>query len=230
MQAKDVMTRQVHTVTPATSIFDLAQLLLGAQVSAVPVVDADGKLLGIVSEADLVHRVELGTERERSWLLRLVRSDAARVADYIRSHARRVADIMTASVVTVAEDTPLAEIARLMDKHHVKHIPVVRDGRPVGAVSRANLLQGLLAHRPAESVQATDEAIRSAVAAELVKNHWPSIWPANVVVEQGVVHLWGYVQGETVKKACGIAAEQVAGVKRVENHLVVLPEALAFGV
>ncbi|HEX2885670.1 CBS domain-containing protein [Vineibacter terrae] len=230
MLAKDVMTRQVHTVTPATSIFDLAQLLLGAQVSAVPVVDADGTLLGIVSEADLVHRVELGTERERSWLLRLVSNDASRVADYIKSHARRVADIMTASVVTVAEDTPLAEIARLMDKHHVKCIPVVRDGRPVGTVSRANLLQGLLAHRPAQDVQVTDEAIRSAIADEFAKNHWPWIWPANVVVEQGVVHLWGYVHNETVKKVCGIAAEQVAGVKRVENHLVVLPEVLAFGV
>jgi CBS domain-containing protein len=231
MLAKDVMTRQVHTLPADASIFDAVRLLLSTHVSAAPVVDAAGKLVGIVSEADFVHRAELGTEQRRSWLLRLLRDDTGAAADYIKSHARRVADIMTRNVVTAGELATLGDIAALMDEHHVKRIPIVRDGRLVGIVSRANLLQGLLACLPAESgPNVSDEDIRTAVQVELAKHHWPSIWPTNVVVEQGVVHLWGYAPNWTAKKACQVAAEGVAGVKGVENHLAILPDAVAFGV
>ncbi|MCW5745373.1 MAG: CBS domain-containing protein [Alphaproteobacteria bacterium] len=231
MFAKDVMTRQVHTLPATASIFEAVQLLLSSHVSAVPVVDGDGRLVGIVSEADLVHRVELGTEHRRSWLLRMLRDDTAAAADYIKSHARRVADIMTTKVHTAREDAPLAEIARLMDEHHVKRVPIVHDGKPVGIVSRANLLQGLMAFRPSPTApQATDQDLRDAVMVELAKYHWPSTWPMNVVVENGVVHLWGYAPSATAKNACRVAAEGIAGVKAVENHLAVLPESVAFGV
>lgn len=231
MLAKDVMTRQVHTLPVDSSIFAAARFLLSSHVSAVPVVDSQGNLIGIVSEADLVHRVELGTERRRSWLLRLLRDDAAAAADYIKSHARSVADIMTRAVVTATEETTLGEIAALMDEHHVKRIPVVRDGKPVGVVSRANLLQGLLACTPpAGAAETTDEAIRTTVELEFAKHHWPLTWPTNVVVENGVVHLWGYAPNAKARDACRIAAENVSGVRGVENHLAVLSEAVAFGV
>jgi CBS domain-containing protein len=231
MLAKDIMTRQVHTLPVDSSIFDAAQLLLSTHVSAAPVVDASGRMVGIVSEADLVRRAELGTEHRRSWLLRLLRDDSAVAADYIKSHARRVSDIMTSEVVTVTEDTSLGEIAELMDEHHVKRLPVVRNGRPVGIVSRANVLQGLLALKPQTPVAAaSDEEIRNAVVVELAKHHWPSVWPINVVVEHGVVHLWGYAPNWTAKQACRVAVEGIAGSKGVENHLAVLPEAVAFGV
>jgi CBS domain-containing protein len=232
MLAKDVMTRQVHSLAADTSIFAAAELLLSTQVSAVPIVDADGKLIGILSEADLMHRAELGTEHRRSWFLRLLRDNAAAAADYIKSHARRVADIMTPKVVTATEEATLGEIAKLMDEHHVKRIPIVRDGKLIGIVSRANLLQGLLAYKPsAAGPDVADEEIRTAVEVELAKHHGqPSIWPTNVVVVKGVVHLWGYAPSETAKKAYSVAAENVLGVKNVENHLAVVPEAVAFGV
>jgi CBS domain-containing protein len=231
MLARDIMTRQVHTLPADASVFDAAELLLSTQVSAAPVVDAAGKMIGIVSEADLVRRAELGTEQRRSWLLRLLRDDAAVAADYIKSHARRVTDIMTTNVVTATENTPLADIANLMDQHHVKRLPIMRGDRPVGIVSRANLLQGLLALRPqAPDAPVSDEAIRTAVSAELEKHHWPSVWPVNVVVEQGAVHLWGYAPNWTAKQACRVAVESVPGIRGVENHLAVLPPSISVGV
>jgi CBS domain-containing protein len=231
MFAKDVMTRHVHTLPADASIFDAAQLLLSTHVSAVPVIDPAGMIVGIVSEADLVHRAELGTEHQRSWLLRLLRDDTAVAADFIKSHARRVVDIMTTKVVTAGENATLGEIAKLMDQHHVKRVPIVRDGRVVGIVSRANLLQGLLASRPpAAGVVPSDEEIRSAVLVALARHHWTSVWPMNVVVEQGVVHLWGYAPNWTAKQACRVAVESIPGIKGVEDHLAVLPEAVAFGV
>lgn len=231
MFARDVMTRQVHTLPVTASVFDAVRLLLSAHVSAAPVVDAEGKLVGIVSEGDLVHRAELGTEHHRSWLLRLLRDNTSVAADYIKSHARRVADIMTPQVISAGEEATLGDIARLMDEHHIKRVPIVRNGKPVGIVSRANLLQGLLAFKPADdSPQAVDENVREAVIVELAKQHWPSTWPMNVVVENGVVHLWGCAPSATAKNACRVAAEGVAGVKQVENHLTVLSETVAFGV
>ncbi|HKU95699.1 MAG TPA: CBS domain-containing protein [Vineibacter sp.] len=231
MRAKDIMTRQVRCLPRDASIFDAARLLLNSHASAAPVVDTEGKLVGIVSEADLIHRVELGTERHRSLLLRVLRNDTAAASDYIRSHTRRVSDVMTTNVVTASEDSTLGEIADLMDRHHIKRIPIVRDGKPVGIVSRANLLQGLMAYEPtAAETTVDDNTIRESVTIELARNHSPSMWPLTVIVEQGVVHLWGYAPTETAKKAFRVTVERVAGVRRIEDHLALLSEAMAFDV
>lgn len=232
MRARQVMTRPVHTVPADASVYEAAQVLLNAGISATPVVDADGKMLGIVSEADLMYRTEIGTVPGKSWLARLLADDAVMARDYIRAHSHRVADVMTKNVVTAEEGTSLGDIAALMQRHRVKRIPILRDGRIVGIVSRGNLLQGLLAREPSASDSpADDDRLRSVVVAELAKRGWASsLQPTNVVAENGIVHLWGYVGSSAVKDAHRIAAENVRGVKRVENHMNILPHEVHFGI
>jgi len=231
MRAKQVMTRQIHSLAADASVYEAAQVMLNAGISAAPVVDVDGTLIGIVSEADLMYRSEIGTAPGKSWLQRLLSDDAVLANDYIRAHSHRVADVMTKNLVTADEGATLGEIATLMQRHRVKRIPIVRDGKVVGIVSRANLLHGLLAREPASSEDPTgNEKVRSLVTSELARHGWATNQTACVVAESGVVHLWGFVNSDAVRDAYRIAAENVRGVKRVENHMKVLPPEARLGV
>lgn len=230
MHVKQVMSRPVQTVAADASVYEAAEVLLNAGVSAAPVVDPDGRIVGMVSEADLMYRSELGTTPGKSWLQRLMADDAVLAADYVRAHSHRVADVMTRNVVTVEEQTSLREVATLMQRHRIKRIPVLRDGRVVGIVSRANLMQGLLARQTAAPEDFTaDEALRDCVASELARHSWSSRQPTCVVTENGVVHLWGYVDSSAAKDACRVAAENVHGVKSVVNHISILPPEVHLG-
>lgn len=230
MLAKRVMTRPVVVVAADASVYDAAEILLSARVAAAPVVDADGTMIGIVSEADLMHRPEIATVPGRSWLSRLLSDDTGSARDFVRSHSHRVADVMTRKVVTAGEQATLKEIAMLMDRHRIKRIPIVRDGRVIGIVSRANLLQGLLARQPVTLDDDTaDEKVRAAVAAALSKRAWAAASPIDVVLQDGVVHLWGVVSNSTIRTACQVAAEEVRGVTRVVNHLVLVPPEAILG-
>lgn len=140
MQAKDVMTAPVVTAETDTSVAAVAERLLERRISAMPVVDADGRVVGVVSEGDLMHRGESGGERHRSWWLALIASAEERSRDYVKNHGLRASDVMTRDPVTVGEDATLEEIAALLETHRIKRVPVLRDGRLVGIVSRANLL------------------------------------------------------------------------------------------
>ena len=153
MQAKDIMTSPAVTIGPETTVRDAAKTMLAKNISAVPVVGADGKLAGIVSEGDLMRRVETGTARHPWWLSWVVDEPEDRARDYIKSHGTLARDVMTSRVVTVAADTPLGQIARLLEKHRIKRVPVVdAGGAVVGIVSRANLLQGLTVQQSAAPV------------------------------------------------------------------------------
>lgn len=221
MRASQAMTHPVVTVPADATVFAAAEILLGSRISAAPVVDADGKLIGIVSEADLMNRPEAGTIPAKSWLQRLLSDESHLARVYVRSHSHRVADVMTREVVTVGEHASLPEIAGLLLRHHIKRVPVVHDGRVIGIVSRANLLQGLLARQPHPKESPADDArIRTEVCAELAKQPW-SFGITNVVVDDGVVHLWGNVASTLAKDAVRVAAENVGGVRRVVNNIVV---------
>ena len=223
MYAMKVMTRPVVTVPADATVWAAADILLGARVSAAPVVDADGRMIGIVSEADLMNRPESGTVPAKSWLQRLLAPEVVLARDFLRSHSHHVADVMTRDVVTAAEQTDLKEIAGLMQSRGIKRVPIVRDGQVVGIVSRANLLQGLLAREPhvVETV-ASDDNLRDRVNEELDRHTWASD-VSNVVVENGAVHMWGQTFSPTARDAVRVAVENVPGVKRVMNNIVVLP-------
>jgi CBS domain-containing protein len=222
MQAKDVMTSPVVTVGPEASVMDVAKLLLDRHISAAPVVDASGTLLGVVSEGDLMRRPEAGTERRPSWWLTLISEPQDEAREYLKSHGLHARDVMTRKVLTVEEDASLQDIATLLEKHRIKRVPVVRAGKVVGIVSRANLLQALVAQSKPPAPQADDRALRKAVM-EALETTGARTRYINVVVSEGVVHLWGMAHSEDEKNAMCVAAESVTGAKQVCERITLLP-------
>src|SRR5690606_1511825 len=172
MKASDVMVSPVITVTPDTSVREAATLLLERRISAVPVVNAEGRLAGIVSEGDLMRRSEAGTERRRSWWLEAFSSEEALAAEYVKAHGRRVAAVMTPRVITATPDTPLHEIATLFEKNSIKRVPIVKDGQLVGIVSRANLVQALASTRDTSETSLSDAEIRERLMKHLQQQKW----------------------------------------------------------
>jgi CBS domain-containing protein len=216
--AIDVMTPGVTTATPDTPIVELIRLMLSHNVSAIPIVDRD-ELVGIVSEGDLNRRAELGTEHAPSYWRVLTKTTAQLAADYVHTHGRTAKEVMSPKVITVTDATPLAEIVELMDAHDIKRVPVVRGTKLLGIVSRADLLRALAA-RIAQPAAGGDGRIRDAILAELRAQPWGGN-PADqqVMVQDGVVHLWGTVTSEVERQARIAAAEATDGVKRVEDHM-----------
>jgi CBS domain-containing protein len=220
MNASDVMSKAVVSVMPDTSIEDMAKKMEEYRISGFPVVDASGKLVGMITEGDCLRRIELGTERKRSLWRTFLSTQGTLAEEYIRSHARKVADVMTRDPITVEENTKLEDVIHLMEKHQIKRVPVVRNGAIVGILSRANLVQalaGLL--RTGGPVSADDAAIRNSVRAALDGLPWATKEFISVTVKDGVVDLWGSFTGFRQDEAAVIAAESVAGVKEVRSHL-----------
>jgi CBS domain-containing protein len=221
LRAKDIMTRDVVTVTEDSSVSDLASTLLEHRISAVPVVDASGGLLGIVSEGDLMHRAEAGTGRRHSWWLSLFTDSTAAAAEFVKEHSRRVGDVMTRNVVTAEPATPIFKIAEMLQANRIKRVPIVENGKVVGIVSRANLVQAMTRSPAASDEKATkDSQIQDRIMARLKAEPWSPVW-LNVRVENGVVELWGAASSQAQKKAARLAAELTPGVVRVEDNIVV---------
>lgn len=217
------MTTRVITVRPDTPAHEIARILVENRISGVPVVDEENRVLGIVSEGDLIRRLEDTDDgRRRSWWLELLASPERRAEDYVRAHGRLARDIMTDVVTVIDEGATLGEAARLLEEKHVKRLPVVREGKLVGIVSRADLLRAL-ALAPAQEAKLDDRAIREQLLVELDKaglGYQPYV---NIVVSDGVVHLWGFVGSAKEAEAMVLAARNVPGVVSVDSHLAVRP-------
>ena len=220
MQALDIMTTQVVSVRPDASVFEAAILLTSHHVSGMPVVDDTGAIVGILSEGDLLHRVETGTGKpQRSWLGEFLHSTRRLASEYLKENAVKVGDIMTSNVIYVTPQAELSEIADLLERHHIKRVPVLEQGKLVGIVSRANLIRALAsAAQPDAAALASDAAIQRDVLLALEGRRW-AMAAENVVVKEGIVHLWGTVNSEEERKAILVSAERVTGVKGVEDHL-----------
>jgi CBS domain-containing protein len=234
MRATDIMTTDVITVEPHMTVQGLATLLAERGISGAPVVDATGRLVGVVSEGDLLHRAEIGTARRhrvrrRSWWLDHFAADAAR--DYVKSHGRTVNDIMSRDVVTVTEETELADVAALLEARRVKRVPVVRGDQVVGIISRANIVRAVGATKgaPARDGENDDRSIRARLLAELGREEWAKVWPEDIIVRDGVVHFWlSDDEPEEKQEALRVAAETIAGVRGVEQHFLPAPAVPAF--
>jgi len=209
-------------VGPDASVATIAETLLANRISAVPVIDDNSALLGIVSEGDLIHRVETGTEQPRAWWLEFFIGKDALAREFIKSHGRKAADVMTRPVITVKPDTPLGELASLLEKHRIKRVPVVKGGKIVGIVSRANLVQALvtLGTGIKPSASANDSILRADLLGRLRLQPW---WTnsINVIVKEGIVELWGYVDSQVASDAIRIAVEEAPGVRQVSNNLAI---------
>jgi len=230
MRAMDVMTTNVITVGPDKTVQEVALLLSERGISGVPVVDTSGRVIGIVSEGDLLHRAETGTERRtqrrRARWFDDVATNQELARDYVKAHGRLVSEIMTREVTTIADTADLAEVANLLETKRIKRVPVLRDGKLVGIISRANLVRALAAAK-AEAPSATagdDSSIRQKLLAELQAQRWAKIWPADIVVRDRIVHLWlsDDMSGDE-RQALRVAAENVPGVRGIEEHLVPAP-------
>ena len=220
MQAQDVMTQHVISVSPDDTIARAIRLMLQEQISGLPVLDGSGRLVGVVTEGDFLRRAETATERKRPRWLEFLAGPGRLADEYVHAHGRKVGEIMTADPVTVVEDTPLEEVVALMEKRRVKRIPVVRGDKVVGIVSRANLLHALarLAVEVAPT-KATDTTIREQLLAKLGKEKWAPTGAIEVIVRNGVVDLWGTITDERERQALIVAAENIPGVKRVNDHV-----------
>ncbi|MCA0027082.1 MULTISPECIES: CBS domain-containing protein [unclassified Mesorhizobium] len=220
--AKDVMTSPVIAVGPDSTVDEVAGILLSHGISAVPVIDR-GALLGIVSEGDLIRRAEIGTAPQgRSWWLHLFTNNAVQAEGYVKSHSDHVVDVMTQQVATVVESTPVAEIATLLEHNRIKRVPVLRDGQVVGIVSRANLVRALVIARKGWRAPALhdDSSIRMEIVDALRSESWPS--SSDVIVNNGVVTLWGTYLSEQERKASIVLAENTAGVRAIDDHRIPL--------
>jgi CBS domain-containing protein len=220
MNAKDVMTSPVISVRPDAAVLQAVRIMLQRRVSGLPVIDDGGRLVGIITEGDFLRRAETGTQRRRARWLEFLVGPGKLAQEYAHSHARQVHEVMTPDPVTCSEATPLEEIVRLMEKHQVKRLPVLRGEQVVGLVSRANLLHALagVAREAKPSVQ-SDEAIRAQLLAELARQPWAPMALINPIVRGGVVELWGTITDERERAALIVAAENVPGVKAVRDHL-----------
>lgn len=223
MRAADIMTLGAATIRPDASIGESAKVMLQYQVSGLPVVDDKGELVGIITEGDLLRRPELGTELRRPRWLEFLLGPGRLAEEYAQSHGRKVADVMVKDVVTITPETPLDEIVQLIEQHGVKRLPVVDGRKVVGIVSRANLLR-VLARLADEAPppRADDRTIRDRIMNELDRLDWAPRSALNIMVEDGVVQLWGVVADERERQALLVLAENVPGVKRVEDRLALL--------
>jgi CBS domain-containing protein len=237
MQAKDVMTVNVISVSEDTPVHEVVGKLLKHRISAVPVVDREGRVVGIISEGDLLRQEEGGPPEARA-TLRLsalggqsaaaalpswraaAGPEAAREA-HTKAHGHTAGSVMTRNVITVNEDAPLNEIAAILERHHIKRVPVLRNGRIVGIVSRANLLHGLAdtiieRHEPGA---AKDRHLREQLLKVLLHEHKLDTVLVNVTVNDGNVRLWGVVENAEQAAVAERAARALPGVKSVQNNL-----------
>jgi CBS domain-containing protein len=222
MHAVDVMVRDVVAVHPETDVAEAIKLLAERDISALPVVNAQDHLVGIISESDLIHRVEIGTEKHRRWLLESLTGATTLAEDFAKSHGKKVGEIMTTDVVTAAEDASLAEIAALFERHRIKRVPIVRDGKVVGVVSQSNLIQALASVvGVTKTSDVSDRRIRDEILSRLKQQQeWTDFGSRNVTVSSGgIVHLWGLITSDAERRALMALVEDVPGVSRVADEM-----------
>lgn len=219
MKVSDIMAREVLTVPPEASVREVASLMLERRISGIPVVDAEGRVLGVVSEGDLIRRPEIDTDQaSRGWLSIFV-SEEEQARDFVKSHGRRAREVMTQPAVCVAPDTPLDEAVRIMERHRIKRLPVLEHGKLVGLMTRADVVRALLQRRPGLSAGHSDRELRERIEAVLRSEGWAASAYIAVEVEGGVVRLWGTVESVAQREAILLAVGGLDGVKEVQAHL-----------
>ena len=225
LEARDIMTKGVITVGPDTSVREVTRSLLENRISAVPVIDGANRVLGIVSEGDLMRRSEIGTEKGRSWWLDALAETSELAHAFVKSHGVKASEIMTSNVITVDQTASIAEIAEILEDNNIKRVPVVRKGKLAGIVSRSNLLQALSAQKetvielPLKDYRDIRERLMDTLAGEA----WADLAMINVVVTNGKVRIWGVVDTDDQRQALRVAAEGVPGVREIEDHTAFRP-------
>lgn len=222
MRVEEIMTRDVIAVAPETSVHEAARRMADHEVSGLPVVDDTGKVVGIVSDGDLIVR-QKGQERLPLW--RLFFGDAERLArEYQKAHGTTVGEVMTRSVITVSPDLPIDSAAAILDRHQIRRVPVVADGQLVGIVSRGDLVKALATAPPREEAPHPDAQLVQEMKDRLAREPWVSNRAIVVQAKDGILSLWGVVASEAEKSALETMARTIGGVKGLDNHLLARSE------
>ena len=221
MKAKDVMTHCLVSIAPEAPIRDAIARMISHQVSGIPVIGADGRLVGMVTEGDFLRRGEMHTEAPRRRWLELLLGPGSDATEYARSHGHTVRDVMSPNVVTVGKETPLSAVVHLMEEHGIKRLPVIDDGRVVGIVSRADLMSALAEYliKPKKVSPASDESIRRTIVTEMKRQPWCPVQSLSIRVRKGFVDLSGTIFDERQRRALHVLVENVQGVKGIHDHL-----------
>jgi CBS domain-containing protein len=228
MNAQEAMTKDVITVGPDATVGEIAALLVQHRISAVPVVSQDNRVVGIVTQTDLGHRSETGTEKKRKWWLDVFADADAKAREYIKSHGLKAQDVMTRHIVSVSRTSSLAEVAEVLDTHRIRQVPVMEDGKLVGMVSRTDLVRKLAEVRiAAPSARPENGALQKAIWDQIKAQTWLTSAYLNLAVKDGVVELWGAVDSEEQRRALRVLVENVSGVQRVENNVALFPKVIA---
>ncbi len=224
MNAGDVMTRPAATLRDNASLGDAIGLMLDRDVSGLPVLDRYGRLVGMLTEGDLLRRVEVGTgAHHRSGWWDILRAPATDASEYVRTHSRAVKDLMTRNPVSVTEGTPLEDVVELMEKKRIKLLPVIRDEEVVGVVSRSDLLRAVGASlKPSAAGAGGDDAMLARLHTELDQQPWYCARDVSLSVKGGVVTLGGIVRDERMRAALRVAAQNIPGASGIEDAIVVL--------
>ncbi len=220
MKARDVMTRDIVSVEPDASILKAARLMLQHRISGLPVVGKSGKLVGIVTEGDFLRRAETGTEHHGPRWIEFLIGPGKLAEEYVHTSGRKVEEVMTPEVRTIGEDTTLEQAVDLMERHHIKRLPVLRESKLVGIVTRANVMRAMLTRAQRPGAGADDSAIREKFVAELKKQPWAPLALVDVAVHNGVLKYSGCITDERQRKAIRVAAENIPGVSKIEDDLV----------
>jgi CBS domain-containing protein len=220
------MTTEVISVSPDTPVRDLAQMMAEHRISGVPVIEASGQLVGIVTDGDIYRRSEIGTDKVRRGWLQSFLTENNEIKDYARAHGQTARDVMTSETFAVDPDTSIQEVADILEMHRIRRVPVMKDDHVVGIVSRANLVQALAALPQAKAPESlNDVQIRDLVLAQFARLPWRTGADRNVIVENGIVHVWGAVLSETEVVALRVATENIPGVTGFADHLARWPGA-----
>lgn len=220
MNVLNIMTPTVVTVPAQASIETAINLMLKYEISGLPVVGEHQELKGIVSESDFLRRAEIGTERRRNRWLGFLTGTGRLAEEYIHAHGRKVEDVMNRNPITVKETTSIEEVARLMEKHNIKRLPVVRGNNLVGMVTRANLIRAIVAHGSAiPSPAKSDIEIQKAILDRLGKQPWAPTPLFSIDVKDGVVTVSGVIFDPQQEEALRVLIENTPGMKRIESDL-----------
>lgn len=229
MKAKDIMTADVITIRPDTTVREVAKLMTEKHISGVPVVDAEGRLLGLLSQSDLLHRQELGTETRRKWWLHVFADPDRLAMEYTKSHGLKAGDIMSKHIISVSPETELADVAAILDKNRIKRVPVMANGALVGIVTRTDLVKALQHTQPTRTSVAPDDAtLQQTLTGRMKEQPWLNATYISTVVDDGKVTLSGHVASAAQHRALRVLVEETAGVSAIDDHLHVgrLPVAI----
>ena len=229
MLAKEIMTRDVTTVSPSASVREAAKLMVDRRLSGLPVATSDGRLVGMLTASDLLHRVETGTEKQSSWFANFFADPDEMARRYAKAHGLKAHEVMSRHVISVRDDASLSEVADILDRSRLKRVPVVRDGTLVGIISRSDLVRILSeASIGRPLTKSNDAALQNAIWQQIRKQTWLDSGYVSVTVSDGVVEAWGMVASLEQRNALMILIEETAGGAKVESHLKVgLPDPTA---